>query len=641
MEFCADLRARATRADRLFACGRRLFLGLLMLAAIADHTLAIPLIRADKSEPASQELYDSLTREVPFDGEIPGFLSAQPISGDTLYVLCNEGEYQFGTGAGGSDCWGYEAGGIAYALMGMAHGVVFIDVTNGDIIDTVLGPGCGWRDMVTAGSYAYGVSECGDGLTVMDLQFLPDSVHKISNLPTDGSSYWWSHNMCVDSVAGYIYIEGWGGSGWTNTNIFIHDISDPANPTFVTGFSSVGNDIHDMYASGDTVYIANGSVSSYSIWDVSEKFNPQELAVWVTPTGGYAHNIWPTEDRTHVVTTEETGGRTVKVWNVEDPFNIQLVGEYLGPGLLAHNAHVKGDKIYISHYESGLRVIDISDPTDPFEIGAFDTHPNENPNFAGAWGAFPFSPSGYIYVSNMNERLYVLREKIAVINDTMVIETVPGTPGSDVRVDVYASNSQEARQFLIPISWAGPGDLTWDSVSTAGLRTSYFEHVDLVKYNPIGKDGAWSVTSSLSGTSPDLAPGSGPVLSLYFSIGGSASDGLSPVKFRQINDAVPTIFDNCALNITPDTTSGGVIVSGSCCNIAGDADNSGSVNIGDVTFLIARIFSGGAAPLCCEQADVDFGGTVSIGDVTYLIAHIFGGGPNPICGPVGVSCGAP
>jgi Cu/Zn superoxide dismutase len=77
----------------------------------------------------------------------------------------------------------------------------------------------------------------------------------------------------------------------------------------------------------------------------------------------------------------------------------------------------------------------------------------------------------------------------------------------------------------------------------------------------------------------------------------------------------------------------------SCCNVPGDADGSGSLTIGDVTFLIARIFSGGAAPDCCPEGDADGTGAITIGDVTYLIARIFSGGPAPICGPAGMTCG--
>ena len=40
------------------------------------------------------------------------------------------------------------------------------------------------------------------------------------------------------------------------------------------------------------------------------------------PNSASLHNIWPTVDGTHVMTTEETIDRTVKMWNIEDMENI-------------------------------------------------------------------------------------------------------------------------------------------------------------------------------------------------------------------------------------------------------------------------------------------------------------------------------
>lgn len=76
-----------------------------------------------------------------------------------------------------------------------------------------------------------------------------------------------------------------------------------------------------------------------------------------------------------------------------------------------------------------------------------------------------------------------------------------------------------------------------------------------------------------------------------------------------------------------------------CCRVRGDADNSGSLNIADVTFLIARIFAGGAASQCCEEADCNGDGKVNIADVVRLICRIFGACPPCVCGPVGTTCG--
>jgi hypothetical protein len=63
--------------------------------------------------------------------------------------------------------------------------------------------------------------------------------------------------------------------------------------------------------------------------------------------------------------------------------------------------------------------------------------------------------------------------------------------------------------------------------------------------------------------------------------------------------------------------------------ICGDADGSETVDIDDVVFLIAYIFSGGPPPEPLEAGDSDCSDTVDIDDVVYLIAYIFSGGNEP------------
>ncbi|MBU1319767.1 MAG: hypothetical protein KKG33_03840 [candidate division Zixibacteria bacterium] len=63
----------------------------------------------------------------------------------------------------------------------------------------------------------------------------------------------------------------------------------------------------------------------------------------------------------------------------------------------------------------------------------------------------------------------------------------------------------------------------------------------------------------------------------------------------------------------------------------GDADGSEAVDIDDVTWLLAYIFSGGPESIPVEASDADCSGYIDIDDVVYLIAYIFTGGPPP-CG---------
>lgn len=66
--------------------------------------------------------------------------------------------------------------------------------------------------------------------------------------------------------------------------------------------------------------------------------------------------------------------------------------------------------------------------------------------------------------------------------------------------------------------------------------------------------------------------------------------------------------------------------------LAGDVDLSGTVNMLDVTFLIAYLYKGGSAPANPVQADPDNSCAINILDVTYLINFLYKAGPAPLWG---------
>ena len=68
----------------------------------------------------------------------------------------------------------------------------------------------------------------------------------------------------------------------------------------------------------------------------------------------------------------------------------------------------------------------------------------------------------------------------------------------------------------------------------------------------------------------------------------------------------------------------------SCCVWVGDWDHSGTVDVGDVTYLVAYLFVSGPPAPCSVEADIDGSGSLDVGDLTFLIAYLFAGGGPPI-----------
>jgi len=315
-----------------------------------------------------------------------------------------------GDTTGGSDVWGYTApDGEEYALMGVMDGIAIVRVSDMEVIDIVPGPTEGFyyynRDIKTYSHYAYAVatmSGTNQGLMIIDLSPLPDSVRFVGSYINGSDTL--SHNLSIDTATGYAYIVKQDYTGFRVVNL-----ADPENPEDVITVS-VPLRLNDVYARNDTVYVGEYYSGSFSIFDLSDKENPQLLARVDVPNPGYVHNIWPTDDGTHIMTTEETADKTVKMWNIEDMENIELVGEYLGVNSLAHNTHIMGDFAYISHFTAGVTVVDISDPTNLIEVAQYDTYPlNDNPNYRGCWGAYPFTQNGMVFASDMEGYLTVLQ----------------------------------------------------------------------------------------------------------------------------------------------------------------------------------------------------------------------------------------
>lgn len=309
---------------------------------------------------------------------------------------------------GGSECWGWTApDGTEYAIMGTQYGTHFVRVPDLTVVDSLQGPtgGLGMynRDIETWRNYAFIVSEmCGPrcGMQVVDLSFLPDSVHLVTTFRTAFDST--AHNLAIDTANARAYIIKSNFQG-----VRIVDISNPTQPV-EAGIILTGQ-AHDMFARNDTVWVAESTDGVFSLWECSNAANPVLLGQTQQGDIFLAHNIWPSADGRYFVTGEEMDNVNFKIWDATDMTNIHPISNFLGPGRMPHNALWKGNYIYCSKYEEGLIIINATDVQHPFMIHHYDNYPEGNSNhFRGCWGVYPAVSGGYVYGSTIEGRLSVL-----------------------------------------------------------------------------------------------------------------------------------------------------------------------------------------------------------------------------------------
>ena len=148
------------------------------------------------------------------------------------------------------------------------------------------------------------------------------------------------------------------------------------------------------------------------MWDFTELPGTYLGSITEYEGQGYNHAGYPTEDGNYYVMSDETHGSPLKILDVSDPTDIEVVAT-MTSGVhnlsIAHNQIIHGNRMYSAFYYDGIYVWGIENPEEPELLGYFDTStiPHRS-SFEGAWGVYPFLPSGNILVSDMQTGLWVL-----------------------------------------------------------------------------------------------------------------------------------------------------------------------------------------------------------------------------------------
>jgi choice-of-anchor B domain-containing protein len=337
--------------------------------------------------------------------------------------------------------------GREYGLLGGPDGTHIIDITDSPIkqVAFIPGPHSGWREMKSYRNYGYVVSEGGHGLQIIDLSKLPASATLVVE---DTSHFRTAHT--ITQQGSYIYVHGTNPDAGANGGTMIFDVSiDPTRPKFVGQWT--GRYVHDGTIRNDTLYAAainNGQLDI--VYLGKDRANPR-LVTSISYPGAGTHNSDLTPDGSYLMTTDEIGTtpKTLKVWDVRDVGNISKVVDWTPvPGEIIHNVHMKGSIAYIAWYSAGTRIVDMSDPLNPAQIGYFDTYPGAANDYVGNWDVYPFFPSGKIIASDMQTGLYVFTfnnakrgnihgtvvdavTKLPIPNATIVIPKIGSTVTAD------------------------------------------------------------------------------------------------------------------------------------------------------------------------------------------------------------------
>lgn len=334
----------------------------------------------------------------------------------------------------GNDCWGYVSpAGREYALMGLNDRLTVVEITNPTspvIVGSITHASSTWSDVKTYGSHCYVVNETGGGLDVIDLTNIDAAANRISLVQrVTAGGLATSHNVAINTDSGYLYLAGSNLNGGAPV---VYSLADPANPVEAGRWQEQSKAYHHdaqivTYTAGPyagrEILFGFSEERGVDILDVTDKSNITLLSRQPYPGVSYCHQGWTTPDHRYLYVDDETDelfGQTpttrTLIFDIADLSNPQLVGSFTtGLPSIDHNLYVHGCTVFEANYSSGLRIVNISDPANPVEVGYFDTYPDNNVvDFVGAWSTYPYFPSGTVIVSDIDRGLFILNAGAAL-----------------------------------------------------------------------------------------------------------------------------------------------------------------------------------------------------------------------------------
>lgn len=341
-----------------------------------------------------------------------------------------------------------------YAIMGLQRGLAVIDVSDPEspvIVGSISGQATTWRDIKVLQyydaqrqrfqAYAYaGGDSLSEGLSIIDLGDLPNSIRLVTRILEDRSS----HNLYISGVdyttstalkdqKPLLHVTGspnFGGSWRT------FELATPHAPR--SAYSNITASRSDYTHDASSLLLTDHRVSRDCLLpnapscNVILDFNEQEVRLWqhsdaqqavelgsmTYPNLEYVHSGWWSENKQFIFVHDELDEQrnaintSLNIFDISDLNSPQLVATWVGlTRATDHNGFVKGNKYYMSNYERGVTILDVSNATLPREIGYFDTFgTSDNASFNGVWGVYPFLPSGIILASDIQGGLYILRD---------------------------------------------------------------------------------------------------------------------------------------------------------------------------------------------------------------------------------------
>jgi len=202
----------------------------------------------------------------------------------------------------------------------------------------------------------------------------------------------------------------------------VYDLSDPGHPTKVGSFDAEASYVHDLSVKDGIAYL-NAWEKGFIVVDFTTPAAPRVLGTWANTPLKASHSNWTTvAGGRHVALHGDEGyGAHLDVVDLDpaSPTFMQSIASWQAqPWVSIHNIMAFGNKAYFAYYQDGIRVLDLSDPLHPAELGHYDTWDPQSTAassefFTGAFGLDVDLARKLVFVADSPRGLVILADQTA------------------------------------------------------------------------------------------------------------------------------------------------------------------------------------------------------------------------------------
>ena len=315
-----------------------------------------------------------------------------------------------------------------------------------------------------------------------------------------------------------------------SVTVKVFDVSNPHLPVYVRDVVTTNTTkVHQITVctnqSGQVILYTSGwggastgnpsSPGQTDIWNVTQVGTQPAQWLGRIHSGDNSHSSWPTPDGNTLIVCRETAGGEVKLYDISNPAAITNGTPPLstitpaGMGIEAdipHNPVVISNFLFLSWYQNGLQIFDISDRTRPVRVAYYDTYPTaQSSSFQGNWGVYPDLGFNKILVSDIQSGFYIF-------DVTAILTPTNNYPPLILKSPVSITTAQGATAVFTPVVTGSLLNYQWRrngvnlaSATQSSLVLSNVQPSQAGSYSVVVSNATASVTSANASLSVGIA----------------------------------------------------------------------------------------------------------------------------------------